>query len=142
MPSIDNAPFSIALWSYKPLLKWIKLEDFLHLISSLLLEKSIFVVGSNAEEIIKTTAFLPQLISPFLWVCPLISILPPNLEEILEFADTINKVDTDNIDETIGINENYNVFRKDEIKVFEDTESLLQNAMEKEQNMFKIPKVL
>lgn len=89
MPSIDNAPFSIALWSYKPLLKWIKLEDFLHLISSLLLEKSIFVVGSNAEEIIKTTAFLPQLISPFLWVCPLISILPPNLEEILDAPMTI-----------------------------------------------------
>ena len=35
-----------------------------------------------------------------------------------------------------------NIFRKDEIKRFEDTESLLQNAETKEQNMFKIPKVI
>lgn len=84
MPSIEDSSFSIALWSYKPLLRWMKIEDFLCLISSLLLEKTIFVVGSKAEEIIKTTAFLPQLISPFLWVCPLISILPPNLEDILD----------------------------------------------------------
>ena len=38
-----------------------------------------------------------------------------NLQEILDFADTINHVNTDDIGETIGINENYNVFRKDEI---------------------------
>ena len=35
-----------------------------------------------------------------------------------------------------------NVFRKDEVKVFEDNEALLQNAPEQENNMFKIPKVL
>lgn len=35
-----------------------------------------------------------------------------------------------------------NVFRKDEINVFEDTESLLQNAPSQEQNMFKLPKVI
>lgn len=35
-----------------------------------------------------------------------------------------------------------NVFRKDEVKVFGDTESLLQNAESTEQNMFKIPKVI
>ena len=34
-----------------------------------------------------------------------------NLEDILDFADTINHVSTDNIDGTIGINENYNVFK-------------------------------
>ena len=35
-----------------------------------------------------------------------------------------------------------NVFRKDEIKVFEDTKSLLQNAPDQDQNMFKIPRVI
>ena len=43
---------------------------------------------------------------------------------------------------TIGANEAKNVFRKDEIKVFEDTEGLLQNAPSQEQNMFKLPKVI
>ena len=53
------------------------------------------------------------------------------LKKILEFADTINKVDTDNIDETIGINENYNVFRKDEIISESDKDELLANAQVK-----------
>ncbi len=65
-----------------------------------------------------------------------------NLEEILEFADTINKVETDNIDETIGINEKYNVFRKDEIINESDKEELLANAPSQDEGMFRIPKVI
>lgn len=89
MPSIEDASFSIALWSYKPLLKWIKLNDFLYLVSAILLEKSIYIVGSKAEEIIKTAAFLPQLVLPFLWVCPLVSILPENLTDIFDVPTPI-----------------------------------------------------
>ena len=65
-----------------------------------------------------------------------------NLEEILDFADTINHVDTDNIGETIGVNENYNVFRKDEIKQESDKEELLSNAPSQDDGMFRIPKVI
>ena len=64
------------------------------------------------------------------------------LEHILEFANTVNNAPVDGLDITIGANEAKNVFRKDEIKVFEDRDALLQNAPEKEQNMFKIPKVI
>ena len=65
-----------------------------------------------------------------------------NLEEILEFADTINHVNTDNINETIGINEKYNVFRKDEIINESDKEELLANAPSQDEGMFRIPKVI
>lgn len=65
-----------------------------------------------------------------------------NLQDILNFANIVNKAPVEGLDETIGANDNYNVFRKDEVKVFEDNESLLMNAPEKERNMFKIPKVL
>ena len=65
-----------------------------------------------------------------------------NLQDILNFANIVNNAPVENLDITIGANEAKNMFRKDEIKVFEDNESLLQNAVEKEQNMFKIPKVL
>lgn len=65
-----------------------------------------------------------------------------NLQDILNFANIVNNAPVENLDITIGANEAKNVFRKDEIKVFEDKESLLQNAVSKEQNMFKIPKVL
>ena len=63
-----------------------------------------------------------------------------NLQEILNFADIINKADVNDLDITIGANKNE--FRKDEVKEFGDLEALLQNAPSKEQNMFKIPKVI
>ena len=65
-----------------------------------------------------------------------------NLQDILNFANIVNNAPVDGLDITIGANEKKNVFRKDEIKAFEDNEALLQNAPSKELNMFKIPKVL
>ena len=65
-----------------------------------------------------------------------------NLEEILNFANIVNNAPVEGLDVTIGTNEAKNVFRKDEIKIFEDNESLLQNAPTQEQHMFKIPKVI
>ena len=65
-----------------------------------------------------------------------------NLQEILDFADTINHVNTDDIGETIGINENYNVFRKDEIVQDSDKDELLANAPSQDEGMFRIPKVI
>lgn len=65
-----------------------------------------------------------------------------NLQDILNFANIVNNVPVENLSVTIGANEVKNVFRKDEIEIFEDNESLLQNAVTKEQNMFKIPKVI
>ena len=64
-----------------------------------------------------------------------------NLEDILNFANTLNKANTEGLNETIGSNENQNVFRKDNASIFKDNELLLENAVEKERNMYKIPKV-
>ena len=65
-----------------------------------------------------------------------------NLQDILNFAIIVNKENEEGLEVTIGANEAKNVFRKDEIKDFEDKEALMQNAPEQEQNMFKIPKML
>lgn len=65
-----------------------------------------------------------------------------NLQEILDFANIVNNAPVEDLNITIGANEAKNVFRKDEIKIFEDSKSLLQNAISKEQNMFKLPKVI
>ncbi len=65
-----------------------------------------------------------------------------HLQDILNFANIVSNAPVDDLNESIGANDSYNVFRKDEIKVFEDNEALLQNAPEKERNMFKIPKVI
>ena len=65
-----------------------------------------------------------------------------NLQDILNFANIVNDAPVEDLIETIGSNDNYNVFRKDEIVEFKDRESLLANAPEIEQDMFKVPKVM
>ena len=65
-----------------------------------------------------------------------------NLQEILNFANVVNNANIEGLKETIGANDNCNVFRKDEIVQFEDRDALLQNAPEQERGMFKIPKVI
>ena len=68
-----------------------------------------------------------------------------DLLHIAKLADLNLKeeeTDVSNLDITIGAYENKNVFRKDEVKEFGNLDALLQNAPEKEQNMFKIPKVI
>lgn len=65
-----------------------------------------------------------------------------HLQDILNFANIVNNAPVEGLDITIGANEAKNIFRKDEVKVFEDVDSLLQNAPTQEQHMFKIPKVL
>ena len=65
-----------------------------------------------------------------------------NLGDILNFVEVLKRVNTDNVEESIGTVNNSNVFRKDEIKEFGDRDILLQNAPEQEEGMFKIPKVI
>ncbi len=65
-----------------------------------------------------------------------------NMKDILNFANTVNNVNTDNVDESISATKNYNVFRKDEVKEFGNRDILLSNAPEQEDGMFKIPKVI
>ena len=65
-----------------------------------------------------------------------------NLQDILNFANIVNNANLEGLGETIGANENQNVFRKDEIKEFKNRDLLLQNAPEQERGMFKIPKVI
>lgn len=65
-----------------------------------------------------------------------------NLQNILDFAQIVNNAPVEGLEVTIGANEAKNVFRKDEVKQFKDREALLENAPSKEDNMFKIPKVI
>ena len=65
-----------------------------------------------------------------------------HLQDILNFANIVNNAPVEGLSETIGANDNYNVFRKDEVKNFGDRDALLQNAPEQERGMFKIPKVI
>lgn len=65
-----------------------------------------------------------------------------DLSDILEFAEVVNNINTDDIKETIGINGGYNVFRKDEVKQNVSKDELLKNAPSQDEGMFRIPKVI
>ena len=64
------------------------------------------------------------------------------LSEIVNFVEKLNELDLSSLQATINTIEGGTPFRKDEVKVFEDNEALLANAVSKELNMFKIPKVI
>jgi aspartyl-tRNA(Asn)/glutamyl-tRNA(Gln) amidotransferase subunit C len=65
-----------------------------------------------------------------------------DMKDILNFANTVNNVNTDGIDESITASQSNNVFRKDEVIEFENRDLLLQNAPTQEDGMFRIPKVI
>ena len=65
-----------------------------------------------------------------------------HLQDILNYANIVSKAPTDGLSQDIGVEDKYNVFRKDEVKNFEDKKALMANAPEQERNMFKIPKVI
>ena len=65
-----------------------------------------------------------------------------NLEDILNYTETIYKIDVRKLDETIGATEEFNVFRKDDVKQFDNIDQMMENGPEVDRNMFKIPKVL
>lgn len=65
-----------------------------------------------------------------------------HLQEILNFANVVNNAPIEGLEETIGAQDTYNVFRKDEVKQTTSKEELLQNAPEQQEGMFKIPKVM
>lgn len=65
-----------------------------------------------------------------------------NLEDILEYTKVLDSVPIEDLNETIGANDNNNVFRKDEVKEFKDADLILDNAHDIEDNMYSIPKVI
>lgn len=65
-----------------------------------------------------------------------------HLQDILNFANIVNSAPVEDLDVTIATRDSKNIFRKDEVRVFEDNESLFVNAPAQAKHMFKIPKVL
>ena len=64
------------------------------------------------------------------------------LEKILEYIKQLEKIDTGNVPCTTRALEVTNVFRKDENKKFDSTEDLLELAPSREDEYFKVPKII
>ena len=64
------------------------------------------------------------------------------LEKILDYIKHLEKIDTDDVTCTTRAIEVINVFRKDEKKNYDLTEELLELGPSREDDYFKVPKII
>lgn len=64
------------------------------------------------------------------------------LEAIVEFMATLNKLDTENIEPLTHVGNLENVFRKDEIEPSTHREDILKNANCRTEECFTVPKTV
>ena len=72
-----------------------------------------------------------------------ISKFQDQLSSILNYIEQLNEVDTKNTPPTTHVLPSMkNVFREDEIKVSLSPDEALQNAPERKENFFKVPRII
>ncbi len=62
-----------------------------------------------------------------------------NMQEIVGFANKINKLETDGVTESAFALDTYNVFRKDEVRESFDRDMLLKNAPSSNGEAYSLP---
>lgn len=65
-----------------------------------------------------------------------------DLNEILQYVEKLNELDTDEVEPLSHPVEGQNVFRGDELKDSIKNEEALKNAPDKDEPFFKVPKVI
>jgi aspartyl-tRNA(Asn)/glutamyl-tRNA(Gln) amidotransferase subunit C len=65
-----------------------------------------------------------------------------DLEKIISFIDTLQEVDTENVEPLIFMSEEVNVLREDVAEITITQAEALKNAPQKDSDYFRIPKVL
>jgi aspartyl-tRNA(Asn)/glutamyl-tRNA(Gln) amidotransferase subunit C len=66
----------------------------------------------------------------------------PQMNKILSYMDKLNELNTDNVEPLSHPVEQTNVFREDELRPSISIEDALKNAPSKDENHFKVPKVI
>ena len=64
------------------------------------------------------------------------------LSDILNFADSLKKVKTDNVPPTSHAIPMKNVLREDRVVPCQNTDDILANAPEEEEHMFRVPRII
>lgn len=69
--------------------------------------------------------------------------LTKDLNEVLDYVNQLNELDTYNVEPLINVNEGYSAeLREDQLKDGVTREKSLKNAPQKNENYFKVPKVI
>ncbi len=64
------------------------------------------------------------------------------LNQILDYMDKLNEVDTENVEPLLHPVENENVFREDVVKPVTSRDDALKNAPASNGEFFKVPKII
>ncbi|HET7628209.1 MAG TPA: Asp-tRNA(Asn)/Glu-tRNA(Gln) amidotransferase subunit GatC [Bacillales bacterium] len=64
------------------------------------------------------------------------------LDDIIEFAEQLNELDTENVEPTTHVLELSNILREDESRVWLTREEALKNAPDQQDGQVKVPSVL
>lgn len=64
------------------------------------------------------------------------------LNSILGYVEQLSELDTDGVEPTTRAIEVSNITRKDELKPFEDRAAILDCAPDREDNFYKVPKIM
>jgi len=67
---------------------------------------------------------------------------PLQLENILAYVEKLDKVDVNNVEPTSHVLPLKNVYREDKVKKSIDIEEVLKVAPERQENFFKVPRVI
>ena len=84
--TVPTLPFfraPLLQFSSPAILEWIDYNTFNKLITAILLENFVAVVGNNLTKISKAVIYLSQVTTPFAWTCPVSSLVPPIMHDIL-----------------------------------------------------------
>ena len=65
-----------------------------------------------------------------------------NMQDIVEFANKVNSLDTEGVTESAFALDTFNVFRKDEVRESFDREELLQNAPSSNGEAYSLPSMM
>lgn len=65
-----------------------------------------------------------------------------DLQNMLMFVNKLQSLDTDNVEPLLYITDNKNILRADEINSEINRDQALQNARMKDEQFFKVPKVI
>lgn len=65
-----------------------------------------------------------------------------DMSQIISFVEKLNEVDTEGIEPLTTMSQEVNVLREDEVKNQLSKEEVLKNAPVKDENYFRVPKVL
>ena len=70
------------------------------------------------------------------------SVIKNDLQRMIQFVEKLNELDTTGVSPLLHMSDNINALREDEIKGSISREEGLKNAMKKDSQFFKVPKVI